>query len=402
MSFVFGCLVAGIVFINAADFRGDTGDEFKVHWQIYLRLLNCAVCGGVAILFLHRSLDPYCRFPGLVLSCLFGWTGLTSVASLDPKYSAAAFVSLCCVALLVPAAMRVLGGQRFILAVAFGFVTYLVGSWIAYLLFPQVGVFKEQVSQTDVFERMGGLGHPNELGCYAASTVVLFVALAYRRCLHWHITLPSILLGCITLVACYSRTWIVLTAVGVAMVYRDHWGRPTVFLSAMLVVLLVMAIVGMVYASGGLDWMISDALLKVSKSGNADELSTGTGRTEIWAYGIEQIAHEPLKGYGYGMARFVMEDHSYHCHNTFLNYCMATGLPGGLLFLTLAIYLIHRIVRDPRPEMDGLTTMILLGGMVEGLLIAPAPSAATMLFIVAVFWRHLDMKLTVRNPSIAV
>ncbi|MEZ6090864.1 MAG: O-antigen ligase family protein [Pirellulaceae bacterium] len=387
------CLVYAIVFINAADFRGDTGEQFTVHWQIYLRLMICGACGMLGLALFSKSFHVFMTFPGFMMTLLIAWIGITLPFSIDRNFSIAAFVSLGAVTLLIPAAIQVLGAGRFLLAVAAGLITFLIGSWIAYLFFPEIGIFKEQVSQTEVVQRMGGLGHPNELGLYSAFTAVLFAVLGYARRLPWWLAGTAILLAFATLVVCFSRTSIAIAFVGLLVVFRHELLTRHAITNLLLLSVLLLPVLFYVAGTGQLDWYIDDALQKVSKSGTSDELTTATGRTEIWAYALKMIGEQPLHGYGYVTARFVMEDHSYHCHNIVLNMSLYTGVVGGLLLMSILFYLGSMILREPRYEVDGLMGVILAGGLIDGMLFAPVPSASILILTSALVWRQLDMQL---------
>lgn len=397
-SFV-ACLVFAIVFLNAADFRGDTGEVFSVHWQIYLRLLICAVCGGTGILLISKSYPALTTFPGFLITLLIAWIGLTLPMSVDRSYSTASYISLGAVTMLIPAAMQILGGYRYLLVIAAGLLTFLIGSWIVYLVYPEIGIFKEQITQTEVLERMGGLGHPNELGLYSAFTAVLFAVLGYSRRLSWWIVIPAMLLAAATLVVCFSRTSMGITVIGLLVVYRKELFTQRTVISVLLLSILVLPPIFVVAGTGGFDWLISDSLEKLSKSGSADELTTATGRTEIWAYALSRIADQPLHGYGYMTARFVMEKHSYHCHNIVLNMCLNTGVIGGLGLLAMILYMVYAILHDPRFEIDGLAAVILAGGLIDGMLFASVPSASILIWFSALLWRQLDMKLDPPQPE---
>ncbi len=389
-----GVLVFSVVFFHSADFRGSTGEEFTVHWQIYLRLLSCAACGFAGIVLLDRSLLPaYFRFPGMLFALQLAWIGMVLPFSINKGFSVASYVSLGCVTIFVPAAISVLGPTRFLRTVGAAFVTYLVGSWIVYIAFPSIGIFYEQVSKTDVFPRMGGLGHPNELGFFSACTVVLFAGLYYCRRVSFAVAAMVLLLGAATLITCFSRTSIILTAIGLATVYRREFFTAKFIISALLIAVITVGAAGVLYGSGKLDWMIADFGSKISKSGSSDELTTGTGRTEIWTYAIGKIGEKPLLGYGYASQRFVMEDHSYHCHNVFLNYCLSSGILAGVLYGWIALVLIYSIWRSPRPEVDGILMMMLIGGLTEGLLISPTPTANILLFLSGLLWRQMSMNI---------
>ncbi|WP_417732746.1 O-antigen ligase family protein [Rosistilla oblonga] len=397
-SFV-GSLVFAVVFLNAADFRGDTGEEFSVHWQIYLRLLICAVCGGTGILLVSKSYRAFLTFPGFLITLLIAWIGVTLPFSVDRTYSLAAYVSLGAVAMLIPAAMQILGGYRYLMIVAAGLMTFIVGSWIAYLVFPEIGIFKEQITQTEVLERMGGLGHPNELGLYSAFTTVLFAVLGYGRRLSYLIVVPAMLLSLVTLVVCFSRTSMGITLVGLLVVYRKELFTQQTVIATLLLAILAIPPIFVVAGNGGFDWLVGDALEKLSKSGTADELTTATGRTDIWAYAIQRIGEQPLHGYGYMTARFVMEKYSYHCHNIVLNMCLNTGVIGGMTLLSMVLYFVYAIYHDPRYEVDGLVAVILAGGLIDGLLFAAVPSAAVLIWFSALLWRQLDMQFDPPQPE---
>jgi len=286
-----------------------------------------------------------------------------------------------------------------LMIVAAGLMTFIVGSWIAYLVFPEIGIFKEQITQTEVLERMGGLGHPNELGLYSAFTTVLFAVLGYGRRLSYLIVVPAMLLSLVTLVVCFSRTSMGITLVGLLVVYRKELFTQQTVIATLLLAILAIPPIFVVAGNGGFDWLVGDALEKLSKSGTADELTTATGRTDIWAYAIQRIGEQPLHGYGYMTARFVMEKYSYHCHNIVLNMCLNTGVIGGMTLLSMVLYFVYAIYHDPRYEVDGLVAVILAGGLIDGLLFAAVPSAAVLIWFSALLWRQLDMKFDPPQPE---
>ncbi len=387
-------LVVAVVFINGADFRGDTGEEFSVHWQIYLRLLVAFASGCVGLLlFPSKTWNDFLTWPGLLIGAYLIWYGVTLVTAIDRAYCTAAWVSLVGVLLLLPAAMRTLGGYRFWQAVTTGLTLYLVGSWIAYLFFPQIGVFKEQVTQTYAVERMGGLGHPNELGFYAAYTFLAYLGLMVSGRLNWNWGAIGMALAVATLLTCFSRTAILTCAVGTVFALRSPLRQPGNMVSVLGITALGALIAFGALGAGKLDWYLDSLLTSVTKSGSTDELATATGRTEIWQYGIAQIQKSPVTGYGYCAARFVMEKHSYHCHNIVLNALMYGGVISGLLVVCMILNQWIAIFAFPRPEIDGMILCLLIGSMVEELLSAASPSASVLLWFSLMFWRQLGMEM---------
>ncbi len=387
-------LVVLVVFINGADFRGGTGEEFEVHWQIYLRLMVSFACGCVgALYFPSKTVRDFLAWPGLLITAYVGWYGVLLPTSVEKAYSVAAWVSLVGVLLLIPAAMRVLGGYRFLLAVACGLTLYLIGSWIAYLFVTEVGVYQEQVTTTSVYERMSGLGHPNELGFYSAFTIMVFAGLAVSGRMSWMIASLGMFLGAITLFTCFSRTSTITCALGLMLTFQAYWRRPGNAIAVVVAVGLGILILFAAVGTGELDWIIDSTLTKLTKSGSTDELATATGRTDIWAYGIKKIGESPLVGYGYCSARFVMDEHSFHCHNIILNAAMYGGVVAGLIVIGMLLYQLTSIIYDPIPAIDGLILWMCVAGMVDELLGAPSPAAAVTLWFSMLLWRQLGMQV---------
>lgn len=383
-------LVVAIVFINAADFRGDVGGgDFKVHWQIYLRLLTCFCAGTFGAFMLPRAGREYLIWPGMLGLAYLILNAISVPFSVNPSYSLAAWVSLVGVVLFIPAAIHTLGKRRFLLSIFAGLCIYLVGSWIAYLFFPEIGVFHEQITQDDVFVRMGGLAHPNELGFYSAMTILLAAGLGMCRQLRPVVVMCVIALGAATLLTCFSRTAMVGTAVGLTVLWRNHLlNRGN---SVVLTTLAAVFFLGIFVAlsSGKLDWQVAELVTKLTKSGSTDELATATGRTEIWSYAISIIQESPLVGYGYCSARFVMEDYSYHGHNVVLNAMLYSGVLSGITVAAMILVMLRGILLMPRPEIDGIAACIILSGMLDGVIGAPSPAAGFTLWFTLLLWRQM-------------
>ncbi len=394
-------LVFCIVFLNGADFVGKAGDEeFTVHWQIYLRLL-VSLASGVAGLFwlFPVSYRDFLTWPGILVTIYTLWNGVSVVFSIEPMYSMAAWCSLFGIVLFIPAGMRVLGATDLLKTMGFSTALYLAGSWIAYWYFPEIGIWQEKITQTDIVERMGGLGHPNELGFYSAYTLILFSVLTVSRKVSPLVSAPVLLMATITLVSCLSRTSMLVTVLALLVVLQG-WLRlrantAIVFFVASLAFLLLFAAL----STGRLDWIVEDTLLSLTKSGNTDELFTATGRTEIWAYGLGRILESPLFGYGYCTARFVMIDHSFHCHNIVLNTALNGGLVAGAVVGIAWCYLLFCVFFRRDFAIDGLAITIVVVGLVEEMIGAPSPSVNLFIFVVALFWRQLGMSLWAATVS---
>ncbi len=337
------------------------------------------------------SYRDFLSWPGFTVTLALAWYGLCIPFGIEKVYCTAAWTCLVCGLVFVPTAMRTIGPWGTMSSLAFGLLLYVIGSWIAFLYFPEVGVFKELVSNTDAFERMGGLGHPNELGFYCAFTIIVFTVLGASGRLHWALVFPVILVTAAALVNCFSRTAMLVTMIGVIVSLQNVWRKN--FGLTLAVVFVAVAVAFVVIGSGKVDWMIESALKGISKTGGSEDLSSATGRDRIWAYAMEQIKSSPVFGYGYGAARFIMYDYSFHCHNIILNAMLAGGVVAGIILVVQLLYLLWGIFFESRYEVDGLAACILVGGMVESLLTGTTPGAPLVIWVMIIFWRPCGMVL---------
>ena len=390
-----------VVFFNGSDFRGDSGEEFTVHWQIYVQLGISLLTGVVGLMFLlPKTYRYFLVFPGILATIEMLVYGFTMPFAVEKAYSLASYASLVSTIIFAAAGLKVLGGFRLMSAFLAGLMTYLVGSWFVYFFVPSIGVFQEQVTVDTVFERMGGLGHPNELGFYSAYAVLLTLAMANAGRIRWSVATPMALFAVATLLTCYSRTAMVGCSCGLLVMFHERLrmrGNALAFAGlAMGGLLAAFVLMG----TGKLDGMIAKGLEKITKSGSTEELTTATGRTEIWAGALSVIGDKPLTGYGYGAARFVMEDFSFHAHNVVLNAAIFGGILGAMVMLSIILYFVGSMIYRRTVDIDGLTTCMLVGGMVDGLLGDPTPAASILLWFIMLFWRQIGARLSAFSVEI--
>ncbi len=380
-----------VVFLNGADFHGANPDgSFRIHWQILLRLAISGLCGLVGAFYLFPyTYRDFLTWPGFLVSAMIAVCGLSQIFSLAPSYSLVAWICYVCVALTVPVAMRFLGATAYLSSILAGSVAFIIGSWIAYLFFPEIGVFQEFVSKTEFVERMGGLGHPNILGIVCALTIVITAGMATTRTIRWDLAAAIALFAGVTLITCYSRTSMICCLVGLTVTFRKDLLKAgnLAFLGvfAMFAVLGLFLLVG----SGNLDWYLKDLARGVSKSGDINELTTATGRTEIWSRALEFIASSPFGGYGYATQRFYMDDYSFHAHNMILNATLSAGIGGGLITLAMTLVILGGVLFKPRPLIDGLAVCMICAASIDGVIPQPSPSGPDMAWLSLIFWRQI-------------
>ena len=247
-----------------------------------------------------------------------GWAVLTIPFALNPIYSIAAVAALWCFVLVAPAMLYTLGHERFLQATLFALACYLVGSWFIYFAFPDLG----RLEDVDGMIRLGGLNHPNTTGRQSALTIALGLTAGLGGAVRWRYLLPLLMFALLTLFLTDSRT-AACAAIGAGMIIVlrkiDH---------ASVYLLGYLAVVAVVFWIAFAPPEVTRIFSTFSRSGDAEEIVTLTGRTDLWRFALGKLAESPVFGYGYGGSRFVIADHywtTHHAHNVVLNTMLGTG-----------------------------------------------------------------------------
>ena len=382
-----------IAVFNLSDLGlGDDSDKISIDFTVLIKVGSLALAGGYGLIGMT---DAKVRrlmfsFPVVWIWIIFGFYCLGVVNSVLPKETIASALSIACV-LMLTTRLLVQVGVKTVLTILFhAMAVFVVVSWFLFLFVPEIGVFEEDIVDGQQFLRMGGLAHPNTLGQIAGMTVV-FVCLLHRNygeLSRWRWIIAFLALG--ALVASVSRTSLVTTALSIAFVYRETFIKreylPHVLGAAFLGIIGFLALA----ATVDLGAMLESNLESVSKSGDTEELTSGTGRAEIWAYSMKLIGRSPLFGYGAATSKWYLSDYSLYTHNLILNVAFSTGIFGGFACLTMVIGRIRTLIHRPHPIADSLIAFILFNGIAENVIFSILCGLPTIVWIVALSMPVLD------------
>jgi len=299
--------------------------------------------GMLVALLNWRHLRQALREPVFVAMTLYAvWAILTSIYSPIFTYSFAsgfAFLSV----LFFAGVIRQVVAPRTLLKASIGALTpLLVIALLMYVLVPDRAM---ALMEAGNIKRLAApLGTPNSLGRVAA-IVFLLCFVGWR--LGWlKLTSPFLWVSVGSAVGCMvlsqSRTAILAASLALAAVLLVR--RPFRFL-----------IVASALLAGGLLFSISetdprDIAKAVSRTGSVSEVTSLTGRTQIWAFAWQEIKKAPVLGYGNASTKYYMPLKfrtfwgwtSTHVHNMWLQIWFTTGLVGVVLlfgvFLTQFLY----------------------------------------------------------------
>jgi exopolysaccharide production protein ExoQ len=211
------------------------------------------------------------------------------------------------------------------------------------------------------------LGHTYPLAT-ADFVALLAIALALSSASRWlkMLALPALI--ALVYLTDARGALIGLAAVGIGLLLS--WlGRRDLRLSA-AGVLLAAGLLGAAFMVVTVRTPV-EALLEPLLNEN---VTTVSGRTELWSYSLELIEARPLQGYGYYAVRNRLLDYLYwagHAHNSFIEIALTTGLVGLGMLGVLVAQLVFTAARSGNALLASVLTYVLLAGMLNPLLLAP-------------------------------
>lgn len=387
-------LLAAIVIVNEANFRVADPDVVGLDWQSLLRLGVCALCGLYGILHLPQTQRCLLRFPGVCCSIFAAWALATAPLAVDPAYALAAAIALVCVLLFAPAVLLRLGRAAVVKTLVAALVGFAAACWVAQFTRPELGQPEYLMPGQEPVWRLGGLTHPNGLGGFCALAIGLLGVLGTSGQVRWRWLAAPLAFMALTLGMTDSRT----SQVGVAalgLLFLVRRTRPAVLACGAAV--LALAVLGA--EIGGVDW--SHWIVGAAREGDAEELYSANGRTELWQFTIDKAARAPWIGYGFGGSRFLMSDFELfpaaHPHQLLLDCLLETGVFGLLLLGAMFLGQLWRLWAAPAAFADVVTVLVLVSGLTETPIFNPVPEAFTLLWLIALFWRDVAERNSFRS-----
>jgi O-antigen ligase len=319
--------------------------------------------------------------PTAALLLLSVWAMLTAVYSVTPFYTFGAglsFVGICVTAYCFAADAS---PRRGLMVVTCSLMAALALSLLLYVLVPSQVMTAHENGRS--MRLSGVFGSPNNLGV-AAALALLMVFLLCRQ-LGAGAALVLALLGLVISGACLmlsgSRTAIFSMLAGIAVVVFTR--RP----------LLAVSVITLLFCAGLLFVLAPDAreamLALVAREGSTREVTTFTGRTDIWRHVWSLIERAPVLGYGFASTKVVIPAGfagafgwtTHSAHNMLLQSWVATGLVGLSLLLVAFATLVRAHFTRPHPVRDAVTAFVLVQGLMESSVAGPTINMVVFIFL---------------------
>ncbi len=375
--------IFAVSFGNLVDIEADN-DKVSLSGQALIKIMLLGLgglYGGIGVLTNQRVRDLLFSFPVMYMVLLAGLYCLSAPFSITPLMSMASTISIICVLLMTVTALVQFGVRPILQTIFYAMSLYVVLSWVAFLLVPSIGVFHEATVGGETVERMGGLAHPNTLGQVSGLTLVLGLLLfkLQPQISKWRMLILVLAAG--SLLASLSRTSLLATIVAMAVVYRQHVFRRENFVRGLWLLFAGVILLMAAAMFSDVGSVIAGKLGMLSKSGDVGELTSATGRTDIWAYVLELLWRSPVVGYGAATSKYYLNEYSLHTHNLVLNIAFSTGVIGGLVAVWMCLDRIFRLFFHRHPLADALIVFILVNGLFENVIFSILAGVPTMIWI---------------------
>ena len=283
-----------------------------------------------------------------------------------PVYTAVGSFGFLATLLFCCAAATKLSEQAIYRTVMISFAIYVALNLMSAITIPDIA-WLSTFTDADAPRLQGVSSHPNILGKEMAAFICLLLplGLAYgkKRSTYFFVALAFAII-----LATRSRTSLLamLVTLSLPMLVRPQVLRPMALVGAAFVGAAVLAI------SVGFVPNVQSLLDGASRSSDASEILTLTGRTELWGFVWSKILEAPILGHGFGAADAVLSrewwgppDASVGAHNTWLQSLLMLGVVGTIPFVTFHQVLIRRWFAQPTTLTRLLTPYLLIHGMTE-------------------------------------
>ena len=394
---VTGIVLFGSFLVNQTHIETTDGVKAFAGPELMIRLGVAGVGGLIGlygVFFLPKVRSAFLSFPAVWVTGIALMLGIATVFSPYRMEAFAHFCTFLCVFLLTPTAFVVLGTRRFVHLAAAALAATLLASWFVYLVFPTYGVVFEATDESGGgLDRMGGTSHPNGLAAVASLAFIFLFYFWIDKKLKARFAIPALVMILLTLLLTNTRVATVAGFASVLLVYRNFWFRRDVLPYSVAICALILG-ASMFLLGDDSQGLLSDRVFaKISRSGDASEITTLTGREELWRFVIAEIHKSPLVGYGPGSPKVVLKKvdmHLLHTHNVIL----AMAFSGGYIcaFLTIVMFA-HQflIALTGKYRLAALiTVLVILNSFTETMIFDYIPGTPTILWLAALFWPVLD------------
>ncbi len=366
----------------------DRAEGITLSFQVILRLIAtgaASLCGAWAWWRLAEVREALLTRRGIVAMAMVGFALSASVTSVSPKVAFFVASAIGVYMLLTLTCLTLFGIRQTLMDALMALWSFVIISWLLRFTVPELAIFNEYLSMEETLPRFGGLGHPNVLSAIQCLALLLTIAFVRDRGISAFWLVPAFLLGAATLIETKSRTSVVAFIAALCIISLPIFRQRLAFALPAIGLAVVFCVAAVVETTTGIDRVIDQLSLKLTKTGSMDELTTATGRTEIWAEALRLIAKSPLTGYGGGTSSQVMAEHSGHAHNLILEPTILFGIPASVCLIVLLCLNVYESIFNRVFFVRTFTSYLLVLGLVESPLFGLVPDPMMCIWMACIY-----------------
>lgn len=391
------------IFLVQAVFRirdyQDKDVDFQVLIKIFVWLTVALAAAFHARSWLRTVLVPS-NYPWILFLL---WLFATAIVSPSPLYTLVSVFTIVACVMFSAYLFSAFDEVEIFATIVAAITLFCAISIVVYFAIPEFGHYVYWLNQQRfVSPRLAGIaGSANNMALIAAFSLVVIglYAREFHR-LHVLFTPVSGAFALAALLMTNSRGPLAGATAILFIVYMLHWRRlyAAVFLfSAGLLGLAVLLPKGEKF------------LFKmVSRSGDVGEITSFTGRTEIWHAVLQLSAAEPWMGYGYASSVFVLPQHASqigfatsHAHNLILQLLLTTGVIGVALFVLAIVGVGMRAALQRDRIVFAMLLFVIFNGITESSGFTTLANICTFAFAIAVTLPPLQRNRKVHENNFA-
>lgn len=368
-----------VVFVCAANFRVRDYADKSLDFQVLLKLSAIGICVAVCTVHVRALLGRLNAGLGLWAAYFAILVG-SSAYAVQPSFAAMTSISFVVAFAYVLYLAISLGRQRTVEVMVAVVLVMSVASLAVYWAVPSLGRMQAWTGvEFGTIGRLRGItGSANAIGSTAAFGILL--AVLYFRDFRGGARLMAVV-TIVAAAACVhlSDNRMSILAFLCAVWFWFAFGANA---PARLLLSVCLAVVGVLVLA-----VFADAIFaSLSRTGNAAEITSATGRSEIWSVAIELWSQRPLLGWGYASALSILPGDprlfgvAAHTHNLYLETLFSTGLVGFGMFLSAVAATLWRGFAVGAVREMALIVFFLVRGMTEASPLSGMAGFATFAF----------------------
>ncbi len=373
----------------------ETIDQIKLapRLELLIRLAGTGMAGLIGIygfLCMRRVQLAMFSFPGIWVTGIALCYLLSTAFSEHKAEALPHLMTFSCIFLFAPTAFAIMGTRRFVEITILALLTSLLASWFLYLFMPEYGVQLE-ITDGDTGEgvlRMGGTSHPNTLAGVAGFLLMIICYLFFEKRISFLVWAPIVALCLATYVYTQTRVASVAAILSILFAYRMFWVKRKAW--PLTFTMIVLSSIGLIWvALGGASGFAAESL---TRSGDVNEITSFTGRSDIWEFVIKKIGQSPVVGYGPGVPKLLLDQQGLllHSHNVVLQQAFTAGVFAGIFAVMMLLNQLAISLTSKAKIAVMITLFVFMNSLTESFVFDYVPGTSTVLWLAALYWPVLD------------